>query len=65
MVLEAGPRKVVAMLQSGDTITVTGEGLRPVTSGLSAKAAHQGADPPRRRGAAAARRNFNKGDWAC
>ncbi|MDO9094297.1 MAG: penicillin-binding protein 1A [Rubrivivax sp.] len=38
VVLEADPRKVVAMLQSGDTITVTGEGLRPVTSGLSAKA---------------------------
>jgi penicillin-binding protein 1A len=38
VVLEASPRKVVAMLQSGDTITVTGAGLRPVTSGLSAKA---------------------------
>ena len=38
VVLEAGPRKVVAMLQSGDIITVTGEGLRPVTSGLSDKA---------------------------
>jgi penicillin-binding protein 1A len=38
VVLEAGPRKVVAMLQSGDTITVTGEGLKPVTSGLSDKA---------------------------
>jgi penicillin-binding protein 1A len=38
VVLEASPRKVVAMLQSGDTITVTGEGLRPVTSGLAEKA---------------------------
>jgi len=38
VVLEASPRKVVAMLQSGDTITVTGEGLRPVTSGLAGKA---------------------------
>ena len=38
VVLESSPRKVVAMLQSGDTITVTGEGLRPVTSGLSEKA---------------------------
>jgi hypothetical protein len=31
-------RKVVAMLQSGDSITVTGDGLRPVTSGLADKA---------------------------
>jgi penicillin-binding protein 1A len=38
VVLEASPRKVVAMLQSGDTITVTGDGLKPVTSGLSEKA---------------------------
>jgi penicillin-binding protein 1A len=32
---EASPRKVVAVLQSGETITVTGDGLKPVTSGLS------------------------------
>ena len=38
VVLEAGPRKVVAMLQSGDLLTVTGAGLRPVQSGLSDKA---------------------------
>ena len=38
VVLEATPRKVTAMLQSGDTITVVGEGLKPVTSGLSDKA---------------------------
>ena len=38
VVLEAGPRKVVAMLQSGDVLTVTGAGLRPVQSGLSDKA---------------------------
>jgi len=36
--LEASPRKVVAVLQSGETITVTGDGLKPVTSGLSDKA---------------------------
>jgi penicillin-binding protein 1A len=35
--LEAGPRKVVAVLQNGETITVTGEGLKPVTSGLAEK----------------------------
>jgi penicillin-binding protein 1A len=36
--LEAGPKKVVAVLQSGETVTITGEGLRPATSGLSDKA---------------------------
>ena len=34
---EAGPKKVVAVLQSGEAITVTGDGLKPVTSGLIAK----------------------------
>jgi len=34
---EANPKKVVAVLQSGDEITVTGDGLKPVTSGLAAK----------------------------
>ncbi|MBI5719897.1 MAG: penicillin-binding protein 1A [Burkholderiales bacterium] len=38
VVLEASPRKVVAMLQDGESITVTGEGLRPVTSGLADRA---------------------------
>ena len=38
VVTEASPRKVVAVLQSGEAITVTGEGLRPVASGLSEKA---------------------------
>ena len=41
VVLEASPTQVRAMLQSGDVITVTGEGLRPVTSGLAAKAPPQ------------------------
>jgi penicillin-binding protein 1A len=64
VVLEASPRKVVAMLQSGDTVTVTGDGLRPVTSGLAEKA------PPKvqiRRGAVVRlyrTARFNKGDWA-
>ena len=35
--IEAGPKKVVAVLQNGEAITVTGEGLKPVTSGLVAK----------------------------
>ena len=38
VVLEVTPRKVVAMLQSGDLVTVTGAGLKPVQSGLSDKA---------------------------
>lgn len=35
VVIEAGPKRVVAVLQSGESITVTGEGLRPVASGLA------------------------------
>jgi len=35
--IEAGPKKVVAVLQNGEAITVTGDGLKPVTSGLVAK----------------------------
>ena len=37
VVLQASPKQVVAVLQSGDEITMTGEGLRPATSGLAAK----------------------------
>ena len=37
VVLEADPKKVVAALQSGDTLTLTGDGLKPATSGLSDK----------------------------
>jgi penicillin-binding protein 1A len=35
--IEANPKKVVAVLQNGDAITITGDGLKPVTSGLVAK----------------------------
>jgi len=38
VVLEASPKKVVAVLQSGEVIEVTGDGLKPVASGLSPKA---------------------------
>jgi penicillin-binding protein 1A len=38
VVLEASPKKVVAVLQSGESVTVIGDGLRPVASGLSEKA---------------------------
>ena len=39
VVLEASTRKVVASLQSGEIITITGDGLRPVASGLAERAA--------------------------
>lgn len=35
VVLSADPKKVVAALQSGDNIEITGEGLKPATSGLT------------------------------
>ncbi|MBT9594809.1 MAG: penicillin-binding protein 1A [Vitreoscilla sp.] len=60
VVLEAGPKKVVAVLQSGESITVTGDGLRPVTSGLAAKA---DAKVQIRRGAVVRAIKNAKGDW--
>jgi penicillin-binding protein 1A len=61
VVLEASPKKVVAMLQSGESITVTGNGLFPVTSGLSAKA-----EPKKqiRRGAVVRAVQNAKGEWS-
>jgi penicillin-binding protein 1A len=35
VVVEASAKRVVAVLQSGESITVTGDGLKPVASGLS------------------------------
>jgi penicillin-binding protein 1A len=61
VVLEASPRKVTAMLQSGDTLTVTGKGLEPVTSGLSDKA---GPKKQIRRGAVVRALKNAKGEWA-
>jgi len=59
--LEAGPRKVVAVLQNGESVTVTGEGLKPVTSGLAAKG-----NPKTqiRRGAVIRLVKGPKGDWS-
>ncbi|MES2227023.1 MAG: penicillin-binding protein 1A [Pseudomonadota bacterium] len=37
VVTEAGPRRVVAVLQSGEAITIAGDGLKPATSGLAPK----------------------------
>jgi hypothetical protein len=39
MVLEATSRKIVAMRANGDTLEITGDGLKPAQSGLSDKAA--------------------------
>ena len=37
VVLEASPKKVTAELQSGETLTIIGDGLRPAASGLAPK----------------------------
>ncbi|WP_374673427.1 penicillin-binding protein 1A [Ideonella sp.] len=60
VVLEASPKKVVAVLQSGESITVTGDGLKPVTSGLAANA-----EPKRqiRPGAVVRAVRGAKGEW--
>ncbi len=60
VVLEASPRRVLVMLQSGDTVTVTGEGLKPVGTGLAERA------EPKiqiRRGAVVRLVQGSKGDW--
>jgi penicillin-binding protein 1A len=36
--IEVGPRKVVAVLQSGERVTISGEGLKPAAAGLAEKA---------------------------
>ncbi len=41
MVLEASANKVVAVLSEGEKITITGNGLKPVASGLAANAPAQ------------------------
>jgi penicillin-binding protein 1A len=38
MVLSADPKKITALRQSGETLEITGEGLKPAQSGLSDKA---------------------------
>jgi penicillin-binding protein 1A len=60
VVIEASPRKVMAILQTGDVIAVTGDGLKPVASGLSDKA---GPKVQIRRGAVVRAIQGSKGDW--
>jgi penicillin-binding protein 1A len=60
VVLEASAKKVVAVLQSGDSVTLTGEGLKPVASGLASNA------PPKiqiRPGAIVRVMQTPKGEW--
>ena len=60
VVLEAGPKKITAMLQSGEILAITGEGLKPATSGLAEKS------NPKvrvRRGAVIRVMPGPKGDW--
>ncbi|MGM9516392.1 penicillin-binding protein 1A [Roseateles sp. DB2] len=60
-VLEADPKKVVAVLQSGESLTITGDGLKPATSGLS----ERGNPKTRiRRGAIIRVLKLPKGDWS-
>jgi penicillin-binding protein 1A len=61
VVTEASPRKVVAVLQNGEVITVSGDGLKPVASGLSDKA---GPKLQIRRGAVVRALRNAKGDWS-
>ena len=60
VVLEASAKKVVAMLQSGETVTIVGEGLKPAASGLSDKSS------PKvrvRRGAVIRVAPYGKAEW--
>ncbi len=61
VVLQASPSKVVAMLQDGQTITVSGNGLKPVASGLSSKA---GPKKEIRPGAVVRAVDDGKGEWS-
>ena len=60
VVLEASPKKVVVIRQNGEQITITGDGLKPVQSGLADKT------PPAkqvRRGALVRITQSAKGGW--
>jgi penicillin-binding protein 1A len=61
VVIESSPRKVVAVLQSGESLTVTGEGLKPATSGLAEKGNPKTQIRP---GAVIRLVKLPKGDWS-
>ncbi len=60
VVLEAGPRRVVAVRADGDRVEVTGDGLKPAQSGLGDKA---GPNIRIRRGAVIRVVRTTKGSW--
>ena len=48
VVTEASAKKVVAVLQNGESVTITGDGLKPAASALVGQGQSEDADPPRR-----------------
>ncbi|MBS0447304.1 MAG: penicillin-binding protein 1A [Proteobacteria bacterium] len=58
---DVNPKKVVAMLATGESITVTGDGLKPVQSGLAAKGNPKTQIRP---GAVLRVIRNDKGDWS-
>ncbi|MCZ2499192.1 PBP1A family penicillin-binding protein [Xylophilus sp. Kf1] len=60
VVLEAGPKRIVAVRADGDRVEVTGDGLKPAQSGLSDKA---GPNIRIRRGAVIRVVRTTKGPW--
>jgi penicillin-binding protein 1A len=61
VVTEVSPKKVVAVLQNGEAVTIAGDGLRPVLSGLADKAP---AAKKIRRGAIVRVLQNSKGQWS-
>ena len=60
VVLEASPKRILAMRQNSETVTITGEGLRPGQSGLADKA---GPNIKIRRGALIRVAKTSKNTW--
>ncbi|MDB5869627.1 MAG: penicillin-binding protein family [Polaromonas sp.] len=60
VVLEASPRRILAMRQNSETVTISGEGLRPAQTGLADKA---GPNIKIRRGALIRVVKVPKGTW--
>jgi penicillin-binding protein 1A len=60
VVLEANPKKILAMRRNGETLEITGEGLRPAQSGLNPNAAP---NIKVRRGAVIRVVKTSKGSW--
>ena len=61
VVLDANPKKVEAMLQSGESLSITGDGLKPATSGLAPRGNPKTAI---RRGAVIRVLRDAKGNWS-